>query len=161
MAASPPVATVKYSELLDAFEFVSLGPQFEHSAYIESETGAIFWVTPDHEFEEEVPNDIETSDRYLAIPHKNELNLGRALALAFADQELPGQYDTVVGFFRKKGAYRRFKNLGLPHDLSKIVRQAKNREISSAFTNVRLRMSFATTRIRANFPCRILFHNSH
>ncbi len=111
MAASPPVATVKFSELLDAFEFVSIGSQFEHSAYIDSETGAIFWISPDHEFEEEVPDDIETSDRYLAIPHKNELNLGRDLALAFADQELPGQYDTVVGFFRKKGAYERFKNL--------------------------------------------------
>jgi hypothetical protein len=51
--------------------------------------------------------------------------------------------------------------LGSMHDLCKIVRQAKNLANSLSFKNVRLRMSCATTRIGANFPCRILFHNSH
>jgi hypothetical protein len=39
------------------------------------------------------------------------LNLGQNLALTFAAQELPGDYDSVVEFFRHKGAYSRFKKL--------------------------------------------------
>jgi hypothetical protein len=110
MTSATPVATVTYPELLEAFEFVSSGLQYEHSSYINADTGAIIWISADIEVEEEVPYDIETSDRYIAIPHKNELNLGRNLALAFAEREIPSNYETVVAFFRKKGAYGRFKN---------------------------------------------------
>ena len=55
--------------------------------------------------------DLETSDRYIAVPHKNDLGLGRRLALAFVDQELSDEYDTVAGFFGRRGAYGRFKAL--------------------------------------------------
>ncbi|MCI0561830.1 MAG: hypothetical protein MN733_25365 [Nitrososphaera sp.] len=61
--------------------------------------------------EEKVPDNLETSDRYIAVPHKNDLNLGRNLALSFVEQELPDDYNTVAGFFRNRGAYRRFKDL--------------------------------------------------
>ncbi len=37
--------------------------------------------------------------------------LGRRLALAFVAAELPDDYDTVAGFFRRGGAYGRFKEL--------------------------------------------------
>jgi hypothetical protein len=57
------------------------------------------------------PEDLETSDRYITVPHKNNLGLGRNLALAIVSQELPNDYDTVAGFFRRKGAYGRFKKL--------------------------------------------------
>lgn len=103
------MATVKFSDLLDAFEFVSFGSPFEHNAYIDPDTGAIYYVSAQIDLEEEVPDDLETSDRYIAIPHKNDLNLGRRLALSFVDQELPNDYDTVNDFFRSKGAYSRFK----------------------------------------------------
>jgi hypothetical protein len=54
----------------------------------------------------EAPDDLESSDRYIAVPRKNELNLGRDLALSFVDGALSGEYDVVAGFFRKKeGAY--------------------------------------------------------
>ena len=46
-----------------------------------------------------------------AVPHENDLGLGRHLALAFVDQELSDEYDTVAGFFRRRGAYGRFKAL--------------------------------------------------
>jgi len=45
------------------------------------------------------------------VPHKNDLGLGRRLALAFVDQELSGEYDTIAGFFGRRGAYGRFKAL--------------------------------------------------
>ncbi|MGH8602631.1 MAG: hypothetical protein ACREXR_07595, partial [Gammaproteobacteria bacterium] len=58
-----------------------------------------------------VPDNLETSDRYIAVPHKNDLNLGRKLALSFVEQKLPDDYNTVAGFFRNRGAYSRFKDL--------------------------------------------------
>jgi len=110
MPSPRPAVTVRYSELLDAFEFVSFGVQVEHGAYIDLDTGSIYYVSAEIEMEEEVPDDLETSDRYLAVPHKNDLNLGRDLVLSFVDDEIPSEYDTVAGFFRKKGAYGRYKD---------------------------------------------------
>ncbi|MGF6873456.1 hypothetical protein [Paraburkholderia sp. MM5477-R1] len=54
---------------------------------------------------------LEDSDRYLAIPHKNELDLGSSLALRFAAQQLPARYDQIEGFFQPRGGYARFKDL--------------------------------------------------
>ncbi|MGZ8983470.1 MAG: UPF0158 family protein [Methylotenera sp.] len=103
--------TVDYTELRNAFEFVSSGSPSEQNAYICLDTGAIYWVSSIMELEEEVPDDLETSDRYIAVPHKNDLKLGQSMALSFIDQELPDDYNTVASFFRKRGAYRRFKEL--------------------------------------------------
>ncbi len=103
--------TVNFAELRNAFEFVSSGSPDEQYAYICLDTGAIYWVSNTIELEEEVPDDLETSDRYIAVPHKNDLKLGQNMALSFIDQELPDDYNTVASYFRKRGAYRRFKDL--------------------------------------------------
>jgi len=105
------VVAIKYADLLDAFEFVSAGAAFESSAFICADTGVIYYTSNTLELDEEVPEDLETSDRYIAVPHKNDLNLGRDLVLSFVDQALPEDYGTVAGFFRRKGAYSRFKQL--------------------------------------------------
>ncbi len=90
---------------------VSAGGEHLGIIVINADTGAIFCVSDALELEDEIPDDIETSDRYIALPHKNDLNLGRDLVLDFVDEELPKDYDTVAGFFRHKGAYARFKDL--------------------------------------------------
>ena len=105
------MAPINYTELRNAFEFVSSGSPFEQMAYICTDTGAIYWVSSTIELEEEVPDDLETSDRYIAVPHKNNLKLGQSMALAFIDQTLPDDYNTIASYFRKRGAYRRFKEL--------------------------------------------------
>ena len=105
------MTTVNYFELRNAFEFVSSGPTGEHSAYINLDTGKIYWTSTVMELEEAVPADIENSDIYVPVPHKNALKLGQSMALAFIDQELPHDYNTVASYFRKRGAYRRFKEL--------------------------------------------------
>lgn len=64
--------------------------------------------------EEDIPEDLETSDRYIAIPHKNDLDLGSDLALRFSAEQLPGLYNRVEQFFRHRGAYARFKELLAP-----------------------------------------------
>jgi len=105
------MVTLEYEELASAFEFVSFAPQMENNAYICLDTGAIFCTSEVNPVDEEVPDDLETSDRYIAIPHKNDLDLGRTLALHFVAQQLPDHYERVQGFFRRKGAYARFKEL--------------------------------------------------
>jgi len=105
------VATVKYDDLSAAFEFVSFAAPMEHHAFISLDTGTIYWISELNPLEEEVPEDLETSDRYLAIPHKNDLDLGSDLALRFTAEELPGRYARVEEFFRHHGAYARFKDL--------------------------------------------------
>ena len=61
--------------------------------------------------DEEIPDDLETSDRYIAIPHKNDLDLGKKLALRFVAEELPERYARTEVFFRSRGAYAHFKQL--------------------------------------------------
>jgi len=102
---------VKFDELLDAFDFVSDGQPFEHDAYLCLETGVIHYHSDLVDLEEALPDDIDTPGKYIAIPHKNDLDLGKRLALRFADDLLPGSLDDVYDIFRHKGAYGRFKSL--------------------------------------------------
>jgi hypothetical protein len=105
------MVTVKFSELLDAFEFASFNGPVENRVFIDRETGAFHFISDEIEFDEEVPADIEDSDRYLAVPHKNDLDLGRRLAMSFVEQFLRNDYDAVEAIFHKRGAYGRFKDL--------------------------------------------------
>ena len=105
------MVTVKYDDLSAAFDFVSFAAPMEHHAFISLDTGTIYWISEPNPLEEEVPEDLETSDRYLAIPHKNDLDLGSDLALRFSVAELPGRYARVEELFRHRGAYARFKDL--------------------------------------------------
>ena len=105
------MVAVKYEDLSAAFDFVSFAAPMEHEAYISIDTGTIYWISELHPLEEEVPEDLETSDRYIAIPHKNDLDLGSDLALRFAAAELPDRYNMVAQFFGHRGAYARFKEL--------------------------------------------------
>src|ERR1700760_2045150 len=83
-----------------------------HNPYVSLDTGKIWWTSDSCDaFDEEIPDDLETSDRYLAIPHKNELDLGRRLALRFVAQALPARYEQVEGFFRRQRGPMRFKDL--------------------------------------------------
>lgn len=103
--------SVNFTEIRNAFEFVGSGSPSQHHAYIHKDTGVIYWTSSIIELEEEVPNDLATSENYIEIPHKNSLKLGQSLALSFIDQELPHEYNFVASLFRKRGAYRRFKDM--------------------------------------------------
>jgi hypothetical protein len=105
------MVTVRYEDLSAAFDFVSFGAPFEHRAYISMDTGTIYWISESNPTDEEVPDDLEESDRYIAIPHKYDLDLGSHLVVRFAAEQLPDQYARIEGFFRHRGAYARFKEL--------------------------------------------------
>jgi len=104
------MVVVYSSELLLAFDFVSSGAPKEHEAFLSLYSGAIYWVSAFDDIDEELADDLESSDRYLSIPHKNDIDLGGRLALRFAAKELNTQYDSIERFFRHRGAYGRFKH---------------------------------------------------
>jgi hypothetical protein len=54
--------------------------------------------------EEELPDDFDdASDQYIAIPHKNALDLGANLALEFAAESMRDQYGRIEGYLRLTG----------------------------------------------------------
>ncbi len=57
------------------------------------------------DLDEELPEDIEDESIYVPVPHKYDLNLGKNLALTFAEEQLADSYDTVSNIFRQRGAY--------------------------------------------------------
>jgi len=106
------MVTLKYDDLSLAFDFVSSGAPMEHRAYVSKETSKIYLISELNPVdEEEIPDDLETPGRYLEIPHKNDLDLGRQLALRFAAERLPDRYNRADDIFHHRGAYRRFKEL--------------------------------------------------
>ena len=89
------MVTVKYDDLSTAFDFVSFAGPMEHRAYVSLDTGAIYWISETNPIEEDdLPADLETSERYLAVPHKNDLDLGTNLALRFIEERLPDRTRT-------------------------------------------------------------------
>ena len=60
--------------------------------------------------DEELPEDID-DEKYISIPHKRELDLGKPLVLDFAVEFLPDDYNEVRDIFSRRGAYRRYKDL--------------------------------------------------
>ena len=102
---------IRFSDIRDAFDYVSFGQPMEHAAYLCMETGRVYWHSEFGENEEPLPDDIDESERYVCIPHKNDLGLGRDLVLRFAEEYLAESYDNIRKFFSRRGAYARFKGL--------------------------------------------------
>jgi hypothetical protein len=103
---------VKFEDLFEAFQFVSSAAPTEHEAYVCIKSGEIHYYSEYGDLDDApLPDDIDDAEKYIAIPHKNDLNLGRHLALEFVAEALPEALTEVEGFFRRKGAYARFKDL--------------------------------------------------
>ena len=58
-----------------------------------------------------LPDDIDDTGKFLQLPDKKELDLGKSLALAFTREFIPSDFDDVRQFFSRRGAYARFKAL--------------------------------------------------
>jgi hypothetical protein len=101
---------VSFDDIENAFLFVSMDQPFMHNAYLRKETGEIFY-TSEMGDSDELPDDIDDPDKYIVIPHKNELDLGKVLVIEFTSEYLPEELDKVYSIFRRKGAYSRYKDL--------------------------------------------------
>ena len=101
---------VSFSYLQLAFGFVSSGGMGENKAYLDRQSGKIYWDSEFADNDEELPDDID-DENYISIPDKRELDLGKPLVLDFAREFLADDYDEVRQIFSRRGAYRRYKEL--------------------------------------------------
>ncbi|MBL1277101.1 MAG: hypothetical protein COB30_013540 [Ectothiorhodospiraceae bacterium] len=98
---------IDYNDVEIAFEFINFAPSGENEAYVNVQTGKTYWVSGlgDNEFgddDEAFPDDIDDNDKYAALPHKNDLDLGKVLVLAFSTQFLSEDIDKIKSIFRIK-----------------------------------------------------------
>jgi hypothetical protein len=100
-----------FKEIRDAYDFVSVGGIGENLAFLCKESGKIYWHSEYCDEFDELPDDIDDAEKYLAIPNKGELDLGKRLVFGFVRQFLPQDIDEVGRIFSRKGAYARFKAL--------------------------------------------------
>lgn len=104
--------SIRLADLELAFEFVSFGAPGENQALLDTQSGRLYYHSEvgDNMEEDEFPDDID-DERYIEIPHRNELALGKRLVLEFVRQFLPDDYDDVRHIFSRRGAYGQFKAL--------------------------------------------------
>jgi hypothetical protein len=103
-----------FQDILSSFELAGSSDGGFHQAILCRRTGKIYWHSEGsdlEEFNDELPDDVEDDEKYIDIPDKRELGLGKPLALDFAREFLPEDFDEVRYMFSKRGAYPKFKAL--------------------------------------------------
>lgn len=102
---------VAFKDLREAFQFVGAASSGEHQAFLCKQSGKITCHSELADDLDPLPDDVDDPEKFLPIPDKRDLDLGKPLALAFARQFLPRDFDEVRQFFSRRGAYARFKDL--------------------------------------------------
>lgn len=98
---------MNFADIENAFFFVSFGDPYEHSALISRETGQIYYISELGD-SDELPEDVEDEpEKYVAIPHKNDLGLGKRLVLSFVAESLPDEFETVERIRGSRHFWRR------------------------------------------------------
>lgn len=103
----------KFSDIEDAFSMVDVNGLGEIEAWVDRRTGVTYVSIPEAISGEKnvLPDDIDDEDRYLSIPDKRDLGLGKPLVMRFARNQVPELYDRIWEIFSRRGAYARFKGL--------------------------------------------------
>ncbi len=104
-------ARLHLSDLRNAFEWVSTVGPFENQAYVSRATGQVWLVSDFDDSGEEAPENAGDEALYLTVPSKNELDLGRSLALDFAAEHLPERAAEITSLFARPGAFGKFKSV--------------------------------------------------
>jgi hypothetical protein len=92
------------NDILAAFEFVSAAGVGEHQAFLCKSSGKVYWHSEFSDGLDELPDDIDDVEKFLQIPDKKELDLGKPLVLDFARQFAPDDFDEVRQIFSRRGA---------------------------------------------------------
>ncbi|MGD8295006.1 MAG: UPF0158 family protein [Desulfobacterales bacterium] len=98
-----------FDDMENAFLFDSMDQKFMHNAYLCKDSGQFFY-TSELGDSDELPEDIDDTEKYISIPHKHDLELGRALVFDFTSEYIPEELDRIYAYFRSRGAYSRFKD---------------------------------------------------
>ena len=94
------------SELIDALEIASMSNFGECQAFVCRQSGKIYCrMDPLYvgELDEELPDDLDDEEKYVQVPEKQELDLGKPLVMDFTRAILPQDLDDVRDMFRRNG----------------------------------------------------------
>lgn len=100
---------VTFSDIQDAFSFVSSAPQGGNIAVLCKDTGQIYYRSESGSIDE-IDDELDCEE-FMHIPHKNDLDLGQQLVFEFVEMSLPDEYNAVRQIFGHRGAYGTFKYL--------------------------------------------------
>jgi len=101
---------ISFDDIENAFLFVNSDQKYMNKAFLCKETGQIFYISEMVD-SDELPEDIDDMDKYISIPHKIDLDLGKTLVIEFTSKNLPEELDRIYSIFRNRGAYARYKDL--------------------------------------------------
>lgn len=99
----------KYSDIEDAFLYVSSGMYGMNSAVLSRDTVKIYYISDMSGMDETEEEEDLDWDNCVEIPHKNDLDLGKDLVFEFVRKNLPDDYEYVQDLFHRRGAYSRYK----------------------------------------------------
>lgn len=112
MSQASHSATVALDDLMFALEWVSDLSASENMAFVCRESGQVV-MTSCEDFGQEhaptLPPDIEDATKYAIVPSRQDLGLGKRLAVRFVQASLPSRLEDTYAMFAAKGAYARFK----------------------------------------------------
>ena len=100
---------INIQQIIEGVELRSFGQEWEYEGYLDKETGELYFDPSCAVDLEPLPEDIE-DEKYVALPHKKELGLGKELVLKFAASHIPQDYKKIESMFSQRGAYARFKD---------------------------------------------------
>lgn len=61
------------------------------------------------DFTADLPSDLDDESKYASVPTRQDLHLGKRLAVDFAAMSLPERLEDTYEMFASRGAYTRFK----------------------------------------------------
>ncbi|MBE0596717.1 MAG: hypothetical protein IH614_05575 [Desulfuromonadales bacterium] len=99
-----------YDQIDDAFHYVSDAPPGERKALVHRVTGRVFLASFKSGYDER-PAEAATDPDYLSIPHRQQLDPGRALVLEFVRSHCPAELARVEALFARPGGFRNVKDL--------------------------------------------------
>ncbi len=106
-----------FEEIEMAFDMVSAQPRSMCTVYLCRTNGKTYLQDDGTGIYDDLPDDFETSDDYIEIPHKHDLDLGRELVCEFVNKNAPALSRKVDEVFSRRGAYQRYKSLLERHGL--------------------------------------------
>ena len=104
------MAKVSFTDIENAFDFVSFDGYCDNNAAININTGEIHYVGDS--VDADLSEDFDEEDESLVwIPDKRDLDLGSRLVMEFTRKHCPEDLDDVQFMFSHRGAYSHFKRL--------------------------------------------------
>ena len=112
---TPPNVVFDFDTIDIAFEFANADDR-SNEAYLDRHTGQSLFFSSSGDSDEE-PDDFDDTTRYVAIPDTRDFGMSSQLAIRFATEVVPSLLEDVRDAFRRRGGFRRLRELVEQNDL--------------------------------------------